>query len=784
MKNPFGEAVIVANIVFLVLATVFVGLRFTSRIFISRRATAPDYVMLIGWILLVGITAVNIYGASKGLGLFAGVLQSWRRPLARAEYAFPVLYYPAVTAIKSSILLFYLTLAKGQFLFRVVVLVTFGIVILFGLSLTLVNLFPCRPLSASFLIETPPGTYCIDIVALYISSAPINILTDVAIFFLPMPILWNIRLPRRQKVILLLTFGAGIFVIVISILRTEFLLHAAVERAIKPQPPSVHDLSCKLSTPIYSLCTHGLVGTDYDAYVFLWSTVELSLGIMCGCVPSLKPLVSRILPWVLHTTEETTRSSDTGTSLVHRPGRDNNQVIETDTTAGIAVPENLESAASGPENAPSSTPSQPWFDFVVLTSSRNMLGMSGRESIFPLTVICVIFFLWGFAYGITSTFWLQFQHATRSKVDVTFALHASYFGGYVFGPILLARPILNYSGFKIALVTGISIFWFGMLSFWPATVLVSLPAILVAMFIAGLGVSVVETTANLFTTLCGPSGRGEMRLSIAKGIEAIGVTASTILSDKVFFTNVVSAPGLIDVQWIFLVLAIVPLLLAFAYTFVSLPEVSSDELRDRAHCRERFTCSRISEVRVMWITLILGFLAQFCSIGGEEAFRTNFRLFVIFNEPNPRPPLYGFVAISNAASAAGFLFTALLLYFLKPRWILLGLYLCAILFSALSIVTNSYAGIAMAILLSFFSAGISPIIFAICLRGMGRHTKTAAAFLTTAVSGGAIFPFVRNSMSKAHGYRYGYYLDVALFSAGSLFAVYLNIVTGARVQTN
>lgn len=68
MKNLFGEAVIIVNIVFLVLATVFIGLRFISRIFISRRVTAPDYVRLIGWMLLIGITAVNIYAVLKGLG--------------------------------------------------------------------------------------------------------------------------------------------------------------------------------------------------------------------------------------------------------------------------------------------------------------------------------------------------------------------------------------------------------------------------------------------------------------------------------------------------------------------------------------------------------------------------------------------------------------------------------------------------------------------------------------------------------------------------------------------
>lgn len=161
--------------------------------------------------------------------------------------------YPALAAIKVSILLFYLTLAKEEFLFRLGIYGTLGVVLPSTIALTLVNLFPCRPLSASFLITTPPGTYCIDIVALYISTAPVNIGTEVAIFFLPMPILLRMRLPRRQKAILLLTFGTGLFVIVTSVLRIEFLLQAAVHRVTQPQTPSVHDLSCRQHSTAFLL---------------------------------------------------------------------------------------------------------------------------------------------------------------------------------------------------------------------------------------------------------------------------------------------------------------------------------------------------------------------------------------------------------------------------------------------------------------------------------------------------------------------------------------------------
>jgi hypothetical protein len=108
----------------------------------------------------------------------------------------------------------------------------------------LVNVFQCRPVAAAIEVPTPPGTHCIDLVALYVSTAPINIITDIAIFLLPMPILWRMRLPRKQKIILLLVFGAGLFVIVVAIIRTASLFDLTVARVTRSHPPGVHDLSC------------------------------------------------------------------------------------------------------------------------------------------------------------------------------------------------------------------------------------------------------------------------------------------------------------------------------------------------------------------------------------------------------------------------------------------------------------------------------------------------------------------------------------------------------------
>jgi fucose permease len=273
------------------------------------------------------------------------------------------------------------------------------------------------------------------------------------------------------------------------------------------------------------------------------------------------------------------------------------------------------------------------FDFVRPSRSKNMLDMGERESRTQLAVMGIIFLLWGFADGIINIFFVRFQRASSSAVDAAFGMHAAYWGAYCFGPLLISRPILIGWGLKICLLTGLWIFWLGMLLFWPGTVLVSVPALLVASFVSGLGLSVLSTTAHLFIVLCGPPNRGEIRLSLARGVYAASGVAALILSQQVLFQHVADVSGLIEIQWIFLVLALVPMVLVAIYSFLQLPDASDEELKELTHWYQRDNCGSVCGVRVVWVTLVLGTLSQCCNQGGQEAFRTNFLYFVAFNEP-------------------------------------------------------------------------------------------------------------------------------------------------------
>ncbi|KAM5353111.1 hypothetical protein ACJZ2D_017003 [Fusarium nematophilum] len=61
--------------------------------------------------------------------------------------------------------------------------------------------------------------------AQFLSFGILNILTDIALILLPLPILRHSRLPGRQKVQLGILFGIGIIVVIITIVRLPLVVN-------------------------------------------------------------------------------------------------------------------------------------------------------------------------------------------------------------------------------------------------------------------------------------------------------------------------------------------------------------------------------------------------------------------------------------------------------------------------------------------------------------------------------------------------------------------------------
>lgn len=700
-------------------------------------------------------------------------------------------------ATKTSILIFYLTLSKSDKVFRGLTIATTVVVNAAGLALTFVNIFPCRPIAALFEDPIPAHATCTDIVTLYLSSAPVNIITDLAILVLPMPILTSLRLPRKQKIILLITFSFGVFVAVVDVVRIAYLQSASLVR-LQELGITSRSVSRMAQTGDFSW---------YASLSFMWSAIEVHVGIMCACVPALKPLVSRILPSMLRDIHETYDSGDhthvssrgsngpltagaiekdpktasSGANPNTGPQSNSNNM---DSLNFITTPESHESVASRGTAATGRTASSAFFDFVDINRPKSMLHMSNKESLTPLALVTILFFLWGFAYGLLSVLNSQFQMIAKLTPSQSLGLHSAYFAGYLIAPLTLGRTVLKQWGFKASFVLGLCIYGCGTLVFWPSAVLTSFPAFLISNFIVGMGLATLEIACNLFVTICGPPQYAEIRLNTSQGVQAIGSVLSPLLAAKVLFKNVSDAPSLVSVQWAYLGIAIFDVVLAIAFYYSHIPEASDEDLAILAERRGNANSKEVLGYPVIYITLALGIFSQFCYVGGQESVLGDFQAYTTVVKPNSAITPFNYLTIGRTAFMVGRFISAFACYFISPSLVLMILYLGMIVTSALAMSTSGNAGIAMIVLIMFFESGTFPLIYAISIRGLGKHTKTGSALLTAAISGGMIGPAIMSPVSNSKGLQYAYCVVVAIFAFGSVFPFYLVIAPAAKAQVD
>ncbi|KAK7991924.1 hypothetical protein PG996_013063 [Apiospora saccharicola] len=653
-----GPSVFAVTTATLALASVFVFARLYTRCFIVRHITWDDWFMIVAWLFAFAIGFTIDYGTYKGLGrLDRYVTEGDWNSLRRCEYVFSVLYNPALMATKTSILVFYLRLSRNtEQVLRLASWAVLGIVNIAGAVLTLLNVFQCRPVEAAFNYYAR-NAQCIPLLTEFICSAPVNIITDLAILALPLPVLTGMRLPPRQKIILVVTFTLGIFVTVVDVVRIYYLQQA------------ITDISPELSTDPES-SFGGQTNFAFNASLSLmWSSVEVNIGIACACVPTLKPLIIRILPSMLVDPDGTLRTTDTSTKQTSEASNRSAHGEGSVSLPGVArvaespgaqiaamefltTPDMMELGRTGSSNnlgrsrtnatATTVNENSVYFGFVNIRRPKSLMRTSVSESFKYCTVVGILFVLWGFSYGLLNTLNNVIAQVAGMTVAQTLGLTSMYFGaGYFFGPLMVGEWILRHDehrrtrklhhevpdvgGFKATFMIGLCIYGIGTIMFWPSAVLLSFGGFMFCSFVVGFGLGVLETAANPFLILCGPMDYAEMRLLTAQGVQAVATVLAQLLAQKVFFTRVEtvdrnSSVNLLDVQWTYLAITLFCVALALFFYYMPLPEVTDAELENSTlYLPVDPTKRSIGGLELRTWTLMLAVAAQWTYMAGQES---------------------------------------------------------------------------------------------------------------------------------------------------------------------
>ncbi|KAJ5406917.1 hypothetical protein N7465_008201 [Penicillium sp. CMV-2018d] len=362
-----------------------------------------------------------------------------------------------------------------------------------------------------------------------------------------------------------------------------------------------------------------------------------------------------------------------------------------------------------------------------------------RQSLWPLTLVTILFFLWGFAYGLLDTLNSHFQKTLHIDRGRSAGLQAAYFGAYPLASLGYANWILRNYGYKTVFIFGLCLYGIGALCMWPAGLNQSFGGFCGATFVIGSGLGSLETAANPYLTVCGPPRYSEIRINFAQAFNAIGTVVGPVLGSYVFFTETEDdVAALQRVQWVYLAIGVFVFLLAGVFFLSNIPEVTDEDMAfqvAQTHVDE--------QDKPFWkqYKLFHATLAQFTYTGAQVAIAGYFINYVKDTWPGtPNATAAKYLAGAQGAFAVGRFLGSGIMKFVRARWVFLVYLSCTVAFLAASVTQTKQVGVAMLFMTLFFESVCFPTIMALGIRGLGRHYKRGSGFIVGGVCGGAVVP--------------------------------------------
>ncbi|RDW60339.1 putative l-fucose permease [Aspergillus mulundensis] len=373
------------------------------------------------------------------------------------------------------------------------------------------------------------------------------------------------------------------------------------------------------------------------------------------------------------------------------------------------------------------------------TKTTSAAQLTLRQSLWPLILVTILFFLWGFAYGLLDTLNKHFQITLNITRTRSSGLQAAYFGAYPLASLGYANWLLRHYGYKLVFIFGLVLYGIGALCMWPAGLNRSFGGFCAATFVIGSGLGSLETAANPYLAVCGPPKYAEIRINLAQAFNGIGTVVAPALASYVFFTDTEdSVDALKRVQWVYLAIGIFVFVLAAVFFMSTIPEVTDEDMAFQV------AATHIEEQeKPFWkqYKLFHATFAQFTYTGAQVAIASYFINYATETWPavdNSTGSKY--LAGAQAAFTVGRFLGAFLMKYIRPRWVFLAYLSGVVAFCAASTTQRNATGITMLFLTLFFESVCFPTIVALGIRGLGRHYKRGSGWIVGGVSGGAAIP--------------------------------------------
>lgn len=409
-----------------------------------------------------------------------------------------------------------------------------------------------------------------------------------------------------------------------------------------------------------------------------------------------------------------------------------------------------------------------------MSKIESTINKNQGSALIPMVILTALFFILGFVTWLNGPLIPFFELAcelTESQAYfVAFAFYIAYF--------VMAIPsswVIEKVGYKNGVSLGLIVIALGAFMFYPAAESRTFVLFLIALFVMGTGLAILQTAANPYVVVIGPRESAAARISVLgianklAGFIAPLVLTALVLSnmqdytaDKIAALDSAARSAALDtlalqLQTPYIYMGLVILVLALFVKLSPLPEIDLDEDGNVTHMsifKQIKNAFQYPQLVLGVITLMLYLAAEV--LAGDSIGSFGKQLGVYGENGNFYLKLTSF---TMTAMVVGYILGITLI----PKYVsqvqalkasgILGFILVILIVTISPNIMVQLPGIPslplvilLVALLGLANALCWPAIWPMALQDLGGYTKIASAILIMGIIGGAVFPLVYGSL--------------------------------------
>jgi FHS family L-fucose permease-like MFS transporter len=433
---------------------------------------------------------------------------------------------------------------------------------------------------------------------------------------------------------------------------------------------------------------------------------------------------------------------------------------------------------------------------------------------FSFAVVTTLFFIWGFLTCMNDILIPYLKSAFQLSYAEAMLVQSAFFMAYFIGSLIYfivsayAGDPINKIGYKNGMMAGLVMSSIGLALFYPAAQFHAYGFFLSALFVLGLGFTILQIAANPYVAILGDASTASGRLNLAQAFNSFGTTIAPVIGSylifEVFFTKGNNADA---VKIPYLLFSGIALLVAVTLFFTKLPAFTNTEKTEHGAGALQFP------------QLSLGVIAIFMYVGGEVSIGSMLTNFIGLKEIAGLVPAKASVFVSLywgglmigrfTGSAAlsdlqrhtkiwlAFVIPALvypfliLIFYLRgfdvseilpyaPFLLLLALGFIAakfnpartlVLFSLINIMllitalsTTGKVALFAVVAAGLFNSIMWSNIFTLAIYKLGKYTSQGSSLLIMGILGAAVIPWIEGYTADQIGVHASYIVPVFCFA--------------------